>query len=528
MRQRFARFAKFSALLIVVLIGGLTAAPQAYSQAPRTVTIAHPGPIYTMDSPVTWFGSTHWLTMLMGDCLLWRGPDLKGYVPQLAERWENTGPDRWRFTIRRGATFHNGEPINAETIKWNIDRVRSRRDFMVNPQWQFIKDTVVVNETTLDVVTDGPKPYTEFDISFNGCNILPPRYIAQVGEREFARRPIGSGPFRLVEFREGERYVFEAWDGYWGGRPRGVDRIVYQVIPDQATQVAALLSGQVDLVPNVGVTDVGRVRSAPNLKLIAGASGNHHNLILRTANYYGDMSKHFPNYLPVTVKKEVRQAISAALDRRVLAKVQGFATPSLARVTCEYSDVPRNFCGEKAAAEEYNPARARRLLERAGYSGNNKPTVFFDTANFQIGNEKEVAEAIKAQLEEVGFVVNLNVTDLASYNTNVTRTGRNRDLALVPLGGSPSLVPLFYRCEWPRNSFYHACDRSWQQVGNAILKEMDTKKRAEMWAKWWSFFRDQAGTLPLYEIQRQYGMSQRIDWKPRSDGWITPRDITVR
>lgn len=71
-----------------------------------------------------------------------------------------------------------------------------------------------------------------------------PDYMAEVGEEEFARSPIGSGPYRLVEFTESDRYVFEAWDGYWGGRPE-VDRVIYQVIPEVSAQVAALLAGQV-------------------------------------------------------------------------------------------------------------------------------------------------------------------------------------------------------------------------------------------------------------------------------------------
>jgi peptide/nickel transport system substrate-binding protein len=519
-------------LLIVLTLGALSFAPAvpAQGQGTRTITIAHPGPIHTMDSPVTWFIATHWLTMLMGDCLIWRSPDLKGYVPQLAERWENTAPDRWRFFIRRNATFHNGEPINAETIKWNIDRIKARRDFLVNPQWAFVKEVVLVNEFTLDVITSGPKPYTEYDISYNGCNILPPRYIAQVGEREFARRPIGSGPFRLVEFREGERYVFEAWDGYWGGRPRGVDRIVYQVIPDQATQVAALLAGQVDLITNIPATDLARVRAARNLKVVPGESGFFHNIFARARMDFGDMAKNYPGYQPVTMSKELRQAVFHAIDRATLAKVQGSAKPVLVRITCEYPEVPRKYCDEKNIRAAYNPERAKRLIRQAGYGPETgkKPALFFDAPAFQIGNEKEVAEAIKAQLEEVGFTVNLNVLDNATYTEQISRRANYRDLTMVSQGGSPSLVPLFYRCEWPKTGTQYTCNRNWQQWGDLILKEMDPKKRNAQWERWWDHYMDHATTITVHEIQRQYGMSQRVEWKPRADGWVTPRDVTVR
>ena len=519
-------------LLVLVLALGATGLQPAtsISQGARQIVIAHPGPIYTMDAPVTWFISTHWLTMMLYDCLIWRKPDLSGYVPQLAERWENVAPDRWRFFIRRNATFHNGEPIDADTIKWNIDRVRTRTDFLVQPQWQFVKEVQIVDRYTIDVITDGPKPYTEYDISYNGCNILPPKYIAQVGEKEFARKPVGSGPFKLVEFKEGERYVFEAWDGYWGGRPQ-VDRVIYQVIPDQSTQVAALIAGQVDIVPNVPVTERDRVSRTRGLKIVEGPSGFHHNLLARARVDFGEMGKVYPGYKPATLDKRIRQAIFHAIDRNLLAKIQGAAFPTLVRINCKLPEVPQKYCGSEAAAEAFNPDKAKRLIQQAGYDpeAGRKPLLYFDAPAFQLGNEKEVAEAIKVMLEAVGFDVRLNVLELSAFTEQISRKGTNRDLVLQPLGGSASLVPLFYRCEWPKEkSTYYVCDRNWQRYGDAILREMDPQKRLEHWRRWWEFFVDHASTISLYEVQRLYGMSAKVDWKPRADGWVTPRDARVR
>ena len=90
---------------------------------------AHPGPIRTMDAPVTWFGSTHWLTNLLYDCLIWRAADGSGYVGQAAESWENVDEVTWRFHLREGNTFQNGEALDAEAVKWNIDRVSLPRRF---------------------------------------------------------------------------------------------------------------------------------------------------------------------------------------------------------------------------------------------------------------------------------------------------------------------------------------------------------------------------------------------------------------
>lgn len=529
MSTRARSIVKVAAIIVATVVLGTMVPQVARSQTGRQIVIAHPGPIYTMDAPVTWFGSTHWLTMMLYDCLIWRKPDLSGYVPQLAERWQNVAPDRWRFTIRRNATFQNGEPINAETIKWNIDRVRTRTDFMVRPQWQFIRDVVVADANTVDVITDGPKPYTEFDISFNGCNILPPRTLQQMGEREFARRPVGSGPFRLVEFRDSERYVFEAWDGYWGGKPQ-VDRVIYQVIPDQATQVAALLSGQVDMVPGIPATERRRIQGTPNVKIVEAPSGTVHDLIARTGMNYGEMAQQYPGYVPTTLNKKIRHAIWYALDRNTLAKVQGTGRPNLVRTPCAFTEVPRKYCGEAAAKSAYDQERAKRLIKEAGYdpAAGKKPVLHFDAPAFSVGNEKEVAEAIKAMLEAVGFEVRLNILENAAFNSQIANRGRNRELMLVPLGGNPSLVPLFYSCNWPRTSYYWSCDRSWEVLSKKIRSEMDPQARNKLWEQWWNFFADHAGTIALYEVQRLYGMNSNINWTPRSDGWVTPREAQVR
>ena len=158
--------------------------------------------------------------------------------------------------------------LDAAAVKWNLDRVMAREDFLVHPQWQFIDQVVVVDELTLDVITDEIHAYTLNDISFNGCQILPPQYLEEVGEEEFARNPVGSGPYRLVEFSESDRYVFEAWDDYWAGRPE-IDRIIYQVIPEQASQIAALLAGQVDFVPSVPLPEIERLQNASDIDMLA-------------------------------------------------------------------------------------------------------------------------------------------------------------------------------------------------------------------------------------------------------------------
>ena len=501
-------------------------APAAESGESQIV-IAHTGPIYTMDAPVTWFGATHWLTMMLYDCMLWRAPDGNGYVPMIAESWETIEPTRWRFNLREGATFQNGEPLDAEAVKWNIDRVRSTEEFMVYGQWQFVDTVEVVDEYTLDIVTKEPRAYTEYDLSFNGCELLPPGYFEEVGAEAFAMDPVGSGPYKLVEFTDGERYVFEAWDGYWGGKPE-IDRVIYQVIPERASQVAALLAGQVDMIIDTPFADRPNVDAAEGVKLVESPPSWAHQLVLRTELEHGAMQETYPDFEPATLSKEIRQAISHALDRTLLAEIQGSATPSLAYLISIWPEVDREkYVGSAVADAWYDPELAEQLILDAGYDpeNGNVPKLYFDASNFDQGGEKEVAEAVKAMLEEVGFEVELTLRDNPTYQEQILRPGNNRDIQMVTTAKGPAILLTQTLCSWEGVNYH--CSEELDALNQQILQEVDPAARAELWGQWWEIYLDEAFAVSIYEMGRFYGMNDRLEWTPRADGWVTPRDARL-
>ncbi|NLE60464.1 MAG: hypothetical protein GX616_19110 [Planctomycetes bacterium] len=502
-----------------------TAVPEPVAAKP--FVFAHTGPIRTLDAPVTWYGSTHWLTNLLFDCLIWRKSDGSGYVGQAAEKWENVDPTTWRFYLREGLTFHNGEPLDAEAVKWNIERVMSRKDFQVQPQWEFIDKVTVIDPTTVEITTDEPHAYFEYDVSYNGCELLPPAYLQEVGEEKFGTAPVGSGPYKLAKLVLNEKYEFEAWDGYWGGK-QPVEKVIYQVIPEKASQMAALLAGQVSLVAGVPIPDLPRVEAAQDIKTMSESSNRLHMLYLRSEIESGNMAKKYPDYKPATLDIRIRQAISHALDRTLLAEVQGTATPTLVRLSRnDPESYAEKYAGTQVADEWYDPDLAKQLIKEAGYDpdNGNKPKLYFDAPAAYFGNEKEVAEAIKAMLEEVGFEVELSILDRSAYFEQIDEPGNNRDMILVTLGGGASLIPTFYTCDW-WESTYHVCEKEWSDLGEEMIKTVDPVKRKEMWGTWWEYFIDFAQTVPLYELDNVYAMDASFNWEPRADGWMTFRELT--
>ena len=187
-----------------------------------------------------------------------------------------------------------------------------------------------------------------------------------MGEEAFAQKPVGSGPYKLTEFTENDRYTFEAWDDYWGGRPE-VDRIVYQVIPEQASQIAALQAGQVDFVPYVPLPDRERLANEEGITTMVGPSNWQHLLYARQQTESGELLKTYPDIKLATEDKRIRQAVSHALDRQLLAEVQGSARPALLRVDVNYPESLGQWAGEEAAIAYYDPELAKQLIVEAGY-----------------------------------------------------------------------------------------------------------------------------------------------------------------
>ncbi len=501
-------------------------------RAPVTFTYAHNGPIRTMDAPVTWYGSTHWLTNTLYECLIWRNADLSGYHGQAAESWEALNDTTWRFHLRPGITFHNGEPLDAEAVKWNLDRVMTREDFLVHPQWAFISEVQIVDDVTVDVITGAPEAYFEYVVSYNGCELLPPDYMAEVGEEEFAITPVGSGPYKLVEFTASDKYTFEAWDDYHSGRP-DVDTIIYQVIPDSATQVQAMITGDVDMMAKVPEPDRIKLASTPGVGLLLAPMNRMHHLYLRADSSRGAMSETFPGYEPATLDPLVRQAVHHALDRTTLASIQGAAVPNLVRVCAGYPEgFADKYYGTEAADAVYDVDKAKQLLVDAGYDpdGGNKPVVHFSSLTNQYGNEKDVAEVAAAMLTDAGFDVQLEVLDNSAFSEQVHSPGNNRDIHLVTLGCGPAMTPLFYQVDWPsvHNSVANYPQAAeWGDISDSIMQTIDSAARLDLWADWQEHYLAYSGDVVLYEMQNVIAINTDFEWEARKDGWMTFRDLKV-
>ena len=182
------------------------------------------------------------------DSLVGRDADQR-IVPKLAESWKLLDDNTWQLRLRRGVIFHDGEPFNAEAVRFTFQRVLDPEQR--SPNRATIAEIIrvdIVDDLTVHLVTR--QPYAPLIPRLLDFPMLPPKYTAEKDNQGMALRPVGTGPFRFVELVKDDRLVVEAFDRHWRGAPR-VRRIIYKPIPEPFTRAAALRNNEVDLITTV-------------------------------------------------------------------------------------------------------------------------------------------------------------------------------------------------------------------------------------------------------------------------------------
>jgi peptide/nickel transport system substrate-binding protein len=391
--------------------------------------------------------------------------------PALAERWEASADGTaWTFHLRPGVRFHDGEPLDAAAVVWNVERwsraghpqhadqVRAGQTF---EYWEslfggFDEASVVaraeaVDARTVRLVLRRPHAPLLAGLAVAGLGLASPRAVARWGT-QFGKHPVGTGPFRFVEWRAGQEVVLEANPDYWGPRPH-VRRVVVRAVRDAAARLAALRAGELSGIEGVNPDDLPAVRRDPGLALV-----------FRPPSTTGYVAFNF--HVREFQDRRVRRAFARAIDTRTLVGALYGDTGVVATQL-----VPPSMWGDHPglAGEPFDPAGARDLLRQAGFpaglrtvtweDGRREPLVlsYMPVARPYFPAPKEIAEAIAADLARAGIVARLATVDWAVYLERA-RFGR---LALYMLGwiadhGDPdgALCYLFCVPGAPGQGFY--------------------------------------------------------------------------
>jgi peptide/nickel transport system substrate-binding protein len=316
-------------------------------------------------------------------------------APCLAETWSTTLDGLTNtFVVRQGAKFHNGEPVTAEDVKFSFERYRGASH-------QLLKDRVASVETpdarTVHFRMKAPWPdFLTFYAGATGAGwIVPKKYLQQVGEDGFKKAPIGAGPYKFVSFSPGVELVCEAFDGYWRKAP-AIKRLVFKVIPDEATRLAALQRREVDVAYSIRGEFAGELQKTPGLAIRAAVG---------SAPYWLYFPEQWDPKSPWHDRR-VRQAASLAIDRTTLNQALTLGHSHLTG-----SVFPENFeFFWQPPPPQYDPTRAKALLAEAGFASG------FDAGEYHCdASYSDIGEVVLNNLREIGIRARLRPLERAAF-----------------------------------------------------------------------------------------------------------------
>jgi peptide/nickel transport system substrate-binding protein len=448
------------------------------------------------------------------DNLIARDPTTMKPVPHLAESWRLVDELTWEFKLRHGVKFHNGEPFNAATVKYNFERVLhpdQKSPQRGNLAWTDRVD--VVDEYTVRLITKAPHPIVLERLT--NFQMIPPDYARGVGDAGLAQRPVGTGPYQFVSWTKGQHIVLAANPDYWQGPP-AVKTLVFRIIPEMATQVAELLAGRVDIIRTVPPEQIALIEASA-MAYVSMAP------ILRVVYLGFDCLGRDPTSQTALQDARVRQAIAHAIDVDgiIYHVLGGIALRTATGVTSMHFGYDGN-----ASRYAYDPKKAKALLTEAGYAAGLRLNLH--TYGGSIMCQRQVTEAIMGYLGQVGISTdNQHFEDVNTFASR-QQAGKLNDLVLGSWGSysifdaDMLLHPLFHRSE----PFTYCTDPQLEALLEQGRASLDLVRRKQILRQAQQAIVSQAYWVPLYSQHEILGVSKRLNYQAARDEIIRVFDVT--
>lgn len=440
------------------------------------------------------------------DGLVDRGSDLR-LRPGLATSWST--PDdglTWIFKLRQGVTFHDGEPFNAAAVKFTFDRLLGPEGAKGPQQGNYtsIDHVQVVDPATVKMVMKVKDPVIITKLAGYGAMVVPPKYVQEHGGAYFGANPVGTGPFKFVEYRKDDHLTLAANSAYWNGAPR-VSALTYRFVPEAATRVAELQAGRADIASGVPVSQSSVVKGDPNLVLLPVGSPTVVEI------------RFDPSKAPAGDAR-FRKAVVAAIDvQKIIDTIlQGYGH----RVSTFQS--PLSF-GDDASLKPYpyDPAHAKQLLAEAGVKPGADVSLSFPSNNADF---REAGQAMVSYLAAVGLKLTLVPVEQVTYFSDVIPHAKTGQIYEFGWGGwtldfDNTAYLLYHKGQYWNPVFTDA------DVEKYLQAERTTNDRKVRLRAFLSLDRrlyDLAIDFPLWQSVNLWGANKRVQ------GFVAPPDDRMR
>lgn len=452
----------------------------------------------------------------------------------LAVRWEAIGDDGWRFYLRQGVTFHDGAQFTAEDVLFSYQRASS--EAADTASWFApVSDVVIVDDYTIDFLTRAPNPI--FPDSIANFMIMDKDW-AEANNAELPDKDTGNfatlntngtGVFTLVERQPGLKTVLEPFAGWWSEAEHNVSRAEFTPIQNPATAVAALMTGDVDMINPVPIQDVARLQQRDGVSIIQGIEARVIMLGMPHAadmlKYTGDAGNANP-FLDLRVRQAIAHSVN--VDAILATIMRGAAEPASQLV----SPAMRGYSPALAARPAFDPERARALLADAGYGDGF--SFGLKCPNDRYLNDEAVCQAVVSMLAQVGVVAELDAMPVRNYWAEL----REDNFDMYLLGWSPGTFdaehPIRFLASTPNKekklgswNFGDFSNARVDELLPMIQSEIDDGKRQAMLDESAAIIQKQVAYVPLYVQPLVWGTQQNIALTQRPDNFLILRWVTV-
>jgi peptide/nickel transport system substrate-binding protein len=438
--------------------------------------------------------------------------------PCLATSWKALTPTQWRFTLRKGVKFHDGSPFSAADVVFSYGRIKQPQGTM-HPYVAGVKEVNKIDDYTVDFVLEGPNPVflrnlTIFHIMSRTwaekTKSLNVQNYKDKEETYASRNANGTGAYMIKVWEPDKRITMQANPNWWDKRAGNVTEVNYLPIKSDATRVAALLAGDVDLVTDLPTQDVARLQKDPKLKVLEGAEN-------RAIFIAMDLGSNELKYSSVKGKNpfkdlRVRKALDMAVDREAIKRVtmRGLSIPAGLMIAPNVHGWSKDI--DKVTPVDINGAK--KLLAEAGYPGGFEFTL--NCPNNRYVNDEEICQALVGMWARIGIKTKLAAEPMSTFVAKL----QNFDPSAYMLGWGVATFDALYmlqalartRTSGADGSFNYSrvSDPRLDQLIDAMKTEMDAKKRDGLIRDALLIVRDQHYFVPLHYQLRPWAMKKNV------------------
>lgn len=415
--------------------------------------------------------------------------DKKGKTrPALAKSWDVSDDGRTvTFNLREGVTFQDGTQLNAEAVKFSLERLLDPK--VEAPQrapYETIEKVDAVDDMTIELQLGRPTPALPSALSATTSAIVSPESVNKEGN-SYGNivHPVGTGPYSFISYQKGDRVVFERNDDYWGPKPH-YERVVFRIAPEAATRESMLRAGQAEMIMLPPVPDLEALQKAPDTDVLMAPSDRTIFLAMQTPK-------------PPLDDPRVRQALNYAVNKEAIIEniLFGGAEPMDAPV----APIIEGYCS--VGSYEYNPKKAKQLLAEAGVRD---LSVTLGTPTGRYLQDRQFADAIAGNLRDVGVDAQLRTMDWASYLSGINVPLKQQKFDMHVLGWAPSFpdasqqMLVFRSDQRPPNGLAtaHYSNKKVDSLVARADQELDAEKRRQLYCDAWKIIWKEAPWIFLW------------------------------